>query len=43
MLCRCPAVAYREPVTKVATAQGKLVRQTGGQGNLVTARFGLSL
>ena len=27
-----PRVAYRETVTKVATAQGKLVRQTGGHG-----------
>ncbi|MBC8453075.1 MAG: elongation factor G [Chloroflexi bacterium] len=27
-----PRVAYRETVTKAATAQGKLVRQTGGHG-----------
>ena len=27
-----PRVAYRETVTKVATAQGKLVKQTGGHG-----------
>ena len=27
-----PRVAYRETVTKVVTAQGKLVRQTGGHG-----------
>ena len=27
-----PRVAYRETVTKVATAQGKFVRQTGGHG-----------
>ena len=27
-----PRVAYRETVTRVATAQGKLVKQTGGHG-----------
>jgi len=27
-----PRVAYRETITKTATAQGKLVRQTGGHG-----------
>jgi len=27
-----PQVAYRETVTKLATAEGKLIRQTGGRG-----------